>query len=231
MKKQIKTNYKLGCILLLIIMLAIMHPTISKANLQSRPGAPSLVSTTASNFFLLCRQMETSGGPLGLSATIEVQDNKVKETSDSNGIDVHMIKNTEYGTAAMLAASAYGECPSGYSSSITDSTTGNDSGIMQMAAGKYEYVAGIYNKSNSYNTYIYNADDKYKNVYNSETSIPGDATLETKKWKGASNASFVASSYPVFLRSYLGVFNYYYSSGLSSSGVGSRAAVVCGAGL
>ena len=119
MKKQIKTNYKLGCILLLIIMLAIIHPTISKANLQSRPGVTSLVNITASNFFLLCRQMETSGGPLGLSATIEVQDNKVKETSDSNGIDVHMINNTEYGTAAMLSASAYGNCPNGSSSSAS----------------------------------------------------------------------------------------------------------------
>ena len=127
MKKQVKTNYKVGGILLLIAMLAIIFPTVSSANLQSRPGVKSLKYKTASEYFLLCRQMETSSGPLGLNATIEVKniDNKeqVVETTDPNGIDVHMIKNTEYGTAAMLSASAYGDCPYGSSDSDSNDTT------------------------------------------------------------------------------------------------------------
>ena len=209
MKKQVKTNYKVGGMMLLMVILILVFPTASNASLQSRPDATSLVSKTASEFFLLCRQMETSSGPLGLNATIEVQDDKVVETSNSNGIDVHMIKNTEYGTAAMLAASAYGNCPG---PSITASTTKNESGIMQMAGGESEYVAGIYNKSNFWNTYIYNADARYKNVYESNVAadayIPGDATYETSNWKGTSRGTFVSSSSPVFgdRGGYYGIF-------------------------
>ena len=108
---------------------------------------------------------------------------------------------------------------------------GNDSGIMQMAGGKSEYVAGIYNKSNIHDKYIYNADEKYKNVYDSETSIPGDATLETKKWKGTSGANFVSSSNVIFLRGGSGVFGYNAYSSIGYSTTGSRAAVVCGDGF
>ena len=122
MKRQIKTNYKIGGIILLILVMAIIFPTISKANLQSRPDKDSLTNKTVSDFFLLCRQMETSTGPLGLNVTISTDGDKVEETTQSKGIDVHMIKNTEYGTAAMLAASAYGDCPVGYKD-IIDSTT------------------------------------------------------------------------------------------------------------
>ena len=103
-----------------------------------------------------------------------------------------------------------------------------------MAGGEYEYVAGIYNTSNSYNTYIYNADAKYKNVYSSSTAseayIPGDATYETAKWKGAASARFVSSGSPVFERSRNGVFGFGDNSGYYGHD-GSRVAVVCGVGL
>ena len=122
MKKQIKTNYKIGGIILLILVMAIIFPTISKANLQSRPVEEAL-SKKASQFFLLCRQMETSGGPLGLSAEISTAEDKVTEITSPNGIDVHMIKNTEWGTAAMLSASVYGDCPVGRSFSVVNDTT------------------------------------------------------------------------------------------------------------
>ena len=117
-----KNIKKITILIFLAIAIVAFLPTISCASLQSRPETASLVSTTASQFFLLSRQMETSAGPMGLSATIEVVSNKVQETSTSNNIDVHMIKNTEYGTAAMLAASVYGNCPTG-SSPTLDSTT------------------------------------------------------------------------------------------------------------
>ena len=138
---------KLSIIIVVAMLAVILFTGNVNANLQSRPGVTSLYSKTASEFFELCRKMETSSGPLGLNATIGVQSNKVVESSSSNNIDVHMIKNTEYGAAAILSASDYGACPTG--NSDTASTTGNNSGIMQMAGGKYEYVAGIYNTRNS----------------------------------------------------------------------------------
>lgn len=237
MKKQVKTNYKAGGMMLLIAILILLFPTVSNASLQSRPGVSSLASRTPSEFFLLCRQMETSSGPMGLNATIEIQNDKVVETSSSNGIDVHMIKNTEYGTAAMLAASVYGDCPKGYSSA---STTQNQSGIMQMGSG-YEYVAGIRDmSSNPFEDvkYIYTADARYKNVYKSDVAadsyIPGDATYETQNWKGANKAEFVWM-YKAFVRSDNSVFGYsasgYILSSSKESLQSSRAAVVSCAGL
>ncbi len=229
--KKLKTNYKIGGIILLIALIALVFPTQTKANLQSRPGVTSLTNKTASEFFLLCRQMETAEGPLGLSATITDEEDVVKETSALNGIDVHMIKNTEYGTAAMLSASAYGDCPTGSSSSA--STTGNKSGIMQMA-DHGEFVSGTYNSYYSYNKKIYNADAKYRDLYESDDMQiaykPGDATYETQKWRGAP-AYFVKPSDPQFTRSGGGVFGFNYTTGYEVYGYGSRAAMVCGNGF
>lgn len=247
MKKQLKTNYKIGGMLLVASLLTLMFPISCNASLQSRPNVSSLVSKTASEFFRLCREMETSSGPMGLNATITTDEvtGKVNETSGSNGIDVHMIKNTEYGAAALLSASAYGDCPNGYSvSGTSDSTTKNKSGIMQMASGKYEYVAGILNQeqitnSNAKGNYLKSiiaSDNKYKNVYNStemsaESDIDGDATYETQRWRGASSANWLSAYSPVFYRSDFGVFLFNGSDGSANSNYGSRAAVVCGAGL
>ena len=243
MKKQLKTNYKIGGMLLVSLLLTLMFPISCNASLQSRSNVTSLTNKTASEFFRLCREMETSSGPMGLNAIITTDETtgKVEETSTSNGIDVHMIKNTEYGAAALLSASAYGNCPSGSSSS---STTQNKSGIMQMAGGQWEYVAGILktelitstNAKNNYLKSIIASDDKYKDVYDSttmsETSYKsGDATYETQKWRGASRAHWLSAFDPVFYRSYYGVFYFVSSVGNADSNLGSRAAVVCGVGL
>ena len=87
------------------IIMTAFNVNISNAVLESRPDSASLVNKTASEFFALIRQMETSDGPLGLNATVS---DDGTETSSSNNIDVHMIKNTEYRTVGMLAASVYG---------------------------------------------------------------------------------------------------------------------------
>ena len=168
---------------------------------------------------------------MGLSATIDDSGN---ETSSSNNIDAHMIKNTEWGAAVMLMDSAYGSKTSGSSSTAT--TTGNASGVYQMFSGE-EYVAGIY--STSKNTYycstIKNAPAKYWNDYQSGNSITGDATKETPRWKGALRESFVSASYPVFARGGYGVFECESDDGgYTNNSVrngSSRAVVVCGAGF
>lgn len=199
------------------------------ANVQSRPDNKRLTGKTAGQFFTLIRKMETTDGPMGLSATIDDSGN---ETSSSNNIDAHMIKNTEWGAAVMLMDSAYGSKTSGGSSTAT--TTGNASGVYQMFSAE-EYVAGIYSTSTTNTSYwstIKNAPAKYWNDYQSGNSITGDATKETPSWKGG-RANFVSASYPVFGRGNSYAFDYDYGSGVAVGGYGygSRAVVVCGAGF
>lgn len=199
------------------------------ANVQSRPDNTSLTNKSAGEFFALVRKMETEDGPMGLSATIDDSGN---ETSSSNNIDAHMIKNTEWGAAVMLMDSDYGSKTSGSSSS---STTGNASGVYQMFSGR-EFVAGIYSTStteeHNWST-IKNAPVKYWNDYQSGNSITGDATTETLKWKDAYNAVFVSENSPVFIRGFSGAFSYENRNGepLSEDFFACRAVVVCGAGL
>ena len=225
-----KLRKKIIAILLISSMITLFKANTSNAVVESRPDAASLVSKTASEFFALIRKMETADGPMGLNATVDDQGN---ETTPSNNIDAHMIKNTEYGTVGMLAASVYGANKS--TGLKNDTTTGNATGVYQMGTGnndKVEYVAGIYGESTlSYITNIKNAPQKYWDNYNGPSlklPKPGDGTLEIS-W-GYTN--WVSSSYPVFVRSTSnGVFNYSTYDGNSGSSISSRAVVVCGVGL
>lgn len=203
------------------IIATVVMAGISKAGLQSRPNATSLTNRTANDFFTLIRNMEASGGVLGLNATI---DGTTFLDSSNNGLDIHMAKNTEWGTAAMLAASSYGADPSGSSYA---STTGNATGIYKMDDNVDEYVAGIWDKSNSYMSKIRTADSRYYDLYSSATAKAGDATWETKYWKDAKVAGSVSASHPVFVRSYEALFGFTSDSGYGYSRDGSRAVVVC----
>lgn len=226
-----KLKNKVIAILLISAIITLFNANISNAVVESRPDSASLVNKTASEFFALIRQMETSGGPMGLNATVDDQGN---ETSSSNNIDVHMIKNTEYGTAGMLAASIYGAKTS--TGQKNGTTTGNATGIYQMGSGrdgdKTEYMAAILGTaSNSYITNIKNAPQKYWDNYTElKVSKPGDGTLEIP-W--SSTSSWVSSSRPVFLRNgpYNYVFYTYDYTGIASSSYSSRAVVVSGVGL
>lgn len=191
---------KIGIIMVLFIIVVMMQNK-TYAALQANKGGTSLKSrTTADEFFKGIRAMEASGGTLGKNANYNAEGRTDYIDTSENGLDCHMAKNTEWGTAAMLSASAYGSAPRGTSSA---STTGNESGVYQMADAIWEFVATSYeNTSNTYNKVIKNADGRYFNLYKSQTSIPGDATTETAGWLGATNSNFVNASYPVFLRGY-----------------------------
>ena len=163
-------NIKIRNILIIsiiAIMGIIVMPNKANAGLQANKGGTSLVTTTANDFFKTIRRMETQYGTLGKNA--QINDKYVDTTG--NGIDCHMALNTEVGTAGILSYSRYGAVPT----SANDSTTGNESGIKQLGFGKYEYVAGIYSTSNSsYMNVMFNADARYYNKYESNTSKAGD---------------------------------------------------------
>lgn len=215
-------NIKIRNILIIsiiAIMGIIVMPNKANAGLQANKGGTSLVTTTANDFFKTIRRMETQYGTLGKNA--QINDKYVDTTG--NGIDCHMALNTEVGTAGILSYSRYGAVPT----SANDSTTGNESGIKQLGFGKYEYVAGIYSTSNSsYMNVMFNADARYYNKYESNTSKAGDGM-----GKFGYTARYPSSTYPIIFRNVRGVLSSQCTNGDCSSDIGSRAVVVCGAGL
>lgn len=222
-------NKKIMLISMFIVMTVIMLiPGKVHAAYQSKPGATVLVNTTADQFFEGCRNMETRGGVLGLSETLETT--TYKGTSN-NGIDVHMALNTEWGTVALLTDSAYGIGKDISGTNNTKTSTGNATGVYNLANGTVEYVASTYSgASYQYNTKLRSADARYFNSYSSNTSKAGDA-LNCANWLSATNASWTNNYYPIFLRGSNGLFGFFYLVSTSGGSGSSRAVVVCGAGL
>lgn len=210
---------------LMMVIMALMLIITAKSTyaMQSRPDGTSKTNVYANYFFTEIRKMEST--VLGLPTNF---DTTTWLDSSGNGVDVHMAKNTEWGTAAMLSASAYGTAPSGQSSATT---TGNATGVYQMADGIWEYVAGIWDASNDYMSNIRGANSRYYDLYTNQTSISGDATTETAGWKGASLRNFINGSQPVFIRCWAALFGYYNGYGVHDSGGSSRSVLVVGAGL
>ena len=133
MKKKAKSIL----ILMVIVIIAIIAmPNKSNAGLQANKGGTTLTSTTADDFFKAIRRMETQYGTLGKEA--QLNDEYIDTTQ--NGIDSHMMLNTEYGTTEILSYSKYGSVTTGSNTT----TSGNNSGIYNLGIGKFTYVAGIF---------------------------------------------------------------------------------------
>lgn len=215
---------KLLVVFAVVLITTVIAPIRSNAGLQANKGGTSLVNTTASQFFDGMRKMEIQYGTLGKNAVL---DDKYLDTTN-NGIDVHMALNTEWGTVALLTDSAFG-VGKGISGSNESTSTGNESGVYDLAYGKEEYVSTIY-KGSSYNKKkIVQADSRYSNDYRDISLRLGDA-LECKNWLSAGNYQESSHDFPVLKRGDSGLFSYY-SSGGGDYNRSSRAVVVCGENL
>ena len=236
-------------VILFIFLVAVLALTInSEAAYQSRPNFSALVNTTSNDFFKNIRMMESTDGPMGLSATFETSSTEVKETSSSNNIDVHMIKNSEWGAAVLLASSGYG---AGSDNNAGTWTTGpnNYTGIYGMGNGNWEYTASFCKQggsnvtgASSYNSILHHYQgtkyvDQYVNKnnqssadYDTFTVIKGDAIIDVMGLHSGVKI-LVTSGNPVFKRGYFGVFAFNFHIGISVSYNTSRAVAVCGAGL
>lgn len=92
-------------IVLIIIISMLLCTGNVKAVYQSTPYTYQNPKTQTWDAWLTSvRTTETTGGAMGLTETLD----GVNATSESNNIDVHMAKGTEYGAAAILSASGYG---------------------------------------------------------------------------------------------------------------------------
>ena len=149
------------------------------------------------NIFLNCYNMnsESNASIYGIS-------------TNKDEIDPHLIKNTEWGAAAYLAHSAYGRNGTevtanltgfitgagDYRNNVNMSTTGNVYGIYDMSGGSWEHVAAyvdstqggtienIYLTSAEYSKALYDAADKYKNVY-----ITGEGDISVTNYEANSD--------------------------------------------
>lgn len=224
-----KTNkIKLIFICICIIGILLFLPTKVKAVLQSNGGTEA--KKTIAQWIEQIRQMEQTGGALGLQETLNTD---LTPSSSSNNLDCHMEKNTEYGAMAILSASSYGK-PDKINDGET--TTGNKSGIYikinneRVAAGDVDYLPRISGqKANT--KYM----DNHSNAsYNKKN---GDAIAETKGWHGSTNSTWFRESGDYLLRSCSGsLFSYngYHNSVDQAYYLvpwASRAVIVVGQGL
>ena len=154
----------------------------SKAVLQSNGNTGATYNL--SDWMMNVRKMEELGGAMGLSETLN---SNLTSSSDSNNIDVHMQKNTEYGALAILSASSYGN-PNKINDG--DTTTGNVTGVV-MKLNKEWVVAAA---SALQATNFQNAVARYKNVYTVATigGKLGDA-INIASWHGGTNNKWLSS--------------------------------------
>ena len=253
MKRKIITT-----LIMMIIFISCLNINVL-ASYQIRPNYTILRNETAPNFWYNIRLKETNEGPMGLSMSVD----KVYSGNDGNGIDVHMIKNSEWGAVAMLSMSGYG------SGNGTDTwSTGNSTGVYALGSDtNWEYTSTFVTKDGSTvdttNANVKalkdkNIDSRYYDLYHVGNDITsssqqeqfykynykkkdssakldhkGDAYYEVSGIFSGSKYN-VCPSLPFFLRgvsSCGGIFAADTGTGGVGTNYGTRAVVVCGAGL
>ena len=183
-------------IILLVVMLLmciLLNTNYVQAALQS--NGDTNATYDINNWMLKIRQMQSLGGTLGLTDTINTSD----LTSNSTNLDIHMQKNTEYGAMAILSASSYGN-PNKINSGET--TTGNKTGVV-MQINKEWVSAGAGIGSTVWD----NASARYKNIYTKKYEAKkGDAILN---WHESTSNQWL---YSLYANRYIGCQKCAYSS-------------------
>ena len=205
-----KTKLKLILLVVILVVMTLLPVGNVKAVLQANSNTHYKTTNTPDTWMAQIRNMEKSGEAMGLSETLN---SDLTASSDSNGIDVHMMKSTEYGAIAILSASGYGN-PQTLQNSSTKTTTGNKTGVY-FNETYWEYVAGGYNEN-----IFKGVNAKYYDAYtNSTTSAKaGDALGSStgtnpgcNRWHSATRNTWVFSSTvynPYFGRGLGGLFSY-----------------------
>ena len=190
-----KTNKIIVTIVLMLVTILLLIGNTNAAY-QSIPTGKG-VTAQPGTWMEEIRKMEGSGQGMGLNETINTS--TCLATSTSNNIDVHMLKNTEYGAIVLLGASDYGKQGSGEArymakgattttgTDVKASSTGNVYGIyelgyydMNVSNTNFEWVAG------GLGTFLVNIAPRYKNVYTTseDSAKAGDATYENGTYIG-----------------------------------------------
>ena len=226
-------------IVVAILLFGILcTPNSAYATLQSNPATHYKTKKANITWISEIRKMETTGGAMGLT---EQLNSDLTPKTDSNNIDVHMMKNTEYGAISILSASSYGN-PTTIATSTIKTTTGNKTGVYYnvysgnstnddcyaygecVAATMKSTVGDIYN----------NVSNEYFNLYNGNVYKVGDS-INMGNWHKSNMANYsnewfsdryyglirnVRTGYYGYCEDYYVVSSYY-----------SRGVAVCGEGL
>ena len=190
--------------------------------------------------------MEQENAGLGLNDNI----NETTLLSEEiNNIDVHMLKNTEYGAIVLFGASDYGKQGNGANrymhtgatsgTEVQASSTGNRYGVYELGYYIYtsggsinnstpEWVAGGTDKTLSSN--LPNIDNRYIDRYEATNTKVGDATMETYGWHNSSS-SWISNGY-LFARGSVATFDYLsFAANSPSYTYHARASIVIGEGF
>lgn len=224
-----KTKQKMLAFILVVAFAILMPFSNVKASLQANLNTQYTKSDALTSWMVNIRNMEKSGEAMGLSETY----NPDYTSTSSNGIDVHMMKSTEYGAIAILSASGYGN-PKKLQESTIKTTTGNKTGVY-FSGANWEWVAGggAGNPVSGMNARYY---DKYGGDIS--TAKAGDALGNYNsanpgcaRWHSASGSNWAGSAY--FVRGNGGLFSFGYINRGSDSNYSyfGRGVAVCGAGL
>ncbi len=221
---------KLVFIIAIIFALIMLITPTTQAGYQSiRTGNP--VDESATTWIKTIRQMEGESQGMGLNETIDTSSTStLVATTDPNNIDVHLLKNTEYGATILLGASDYGKQGSSIAdrrmdkgstsigTSVQASTTGNVSGVYELGygaikRGDFEWVAA--GGETFINT---NINKNYINRYttNRDSAKIGDAMIQWHEETNFTWFGWLQSSNLGIGRGNNGTFAYYSSSGTSS---------------
>lgn len=190
--------------ILLVVALGIMFMPIGtvKATLQSNPTTHSRKQADYhTNWITKIRNIEKLGESMGLSETLN---SDLTAESESNNIDMHFMKSTEYGAIAILSASGYGNQQTLQESEIK-TTTGNESGVY-FWGDVWEYVAGGYD---GYSGVAPRYFDTYTTSQNSARigdALGTDTTYNPgcSRWHSASNGNWSRN----FMRGNGGLFSF-----------------------
>ena len=225
-------------IIALVVAMLLLGANSSHAALQSNGNTPA--TDYLGNWMIKIRRMESLGGTLGLTETVSTT--TLLPTTDSNNVDIHLEKNTEYGAIAILSASSYGN-----QSKVTygGTTTGNKTGIILLkpadkTGNTYGEVVAV-NNGQGYkygSTVINNVNSKYVDMYTTvlENSVKvGDATIQTKGWHESKYYYWNnLANYALRRGVDNNIFSYYYvgeSNGSSNTNEFARAIMICGEGI
>ena len=224
-----KTLKQILATTILATTILVTNAGISKAALQANQNTQYTKKDVPVNWMKAFRQMETAGGAMGLNETLNDED--LTASSESNGIDVHMMRTTEYGAIAILSASGYGNSSN---NKVITTTTGNSTGVMlNVNDGFWEYTAGGLNGS-----IFSGVNSRYFDTYtgNQTSARIGDALGNTSTtnpgctgWHSAAKYNWVSESYPYFVRGGGGIFSY--SNDYNGSSYFCRGVAVVGSGL
>lgn len=216
-----KTRKKYLMILFLTLSITLLPMGGVKAALQANPNTHVKKEDTPENWMKSIRKMEETNGAMGLNENLNL-DLTAKE---SNNIDVHMMRTTEYGAIAILSASGYGNSKTLQNSSIK-TTTGNKTGVY-FTGKNWEWNAG------GLQDHIFNGvNEKYYDIYTrSNTSKKVGDALECMEWHSAEYYdSWVNNAGPYFKRDKGGLFSTFRRNNDGDSFY-SRGVAVCGTGL